>query len=86
MFMRSFIRLYHSLSDISRVLFQLLISFTLSLIIMSLFCFVFADFSECYYDMKVLSAELIIVLRSSFFMLSAGVVLTNYMENNKSDV
>ena len=53
---------------------------------MSLFCFVFADFSECYYDMKVLSAELIIVLRSSFFMLSAGVVLTNYMENNKSDV
>ena len=81
--MKRFIVLYHSLSDFSRILLHILFALSFVIIILSLICFVFADYSGAFYDIRALSFELITLLRSTFFILSAGVVITNYIEKNE---
>lgn len=81
--MKTFFILYHSLSDFSRILFDILLALSFSLVTLSFICFNFAEYSGVYYDIRVLSFELITLLRSTFFILSAGIVITNYIEKNE---
>lgn len=70
--------LYHNLTDISRTFLHFLIAFSTSLIITSFICFIFADSSGYYYDLRSFSLELISLLRTSFFVFSAAVIITNH--------
>jgi hypothetical protein len=76
----NFFKLYHSLTDISRIFLHFLIAVSASLILTSYICFIFADLSCYYYDLRLLSIELLTLLRSSFFMLSTAVLITNHLD------
>ncbi len=52
----------------------------LSLIMVSFACYFFADLTGCYYDAKALSLELIILLRSSAFIMFLGIITLNRLE------
>ena len=81
--MKYFIELYHNLAPITRYLFHFLIVLSLSVIFISFICFIFADKTQVYYDMKLLSSDMIIILRSSFSMISAGIIFTELLEKKE---
>ena len=57
--------------------------FALSLIICSLLSFYIAEYTSYYYDMRVLSIELISVLRASIAILAAGTAIMANIERNE---
>ena len=78
--------LYHNLADISRTFLHFLIAFSASLIITSFICFIFADSSGYYYDIRLFSIELIATLRSIYFIISAGILITHYIEKTQEQL
>lgn len=83
MILKIILKLYHSLTDISRIFLHFLIAVSASLMLTSYICFIFADLSGYYYDLRLLSIELLILLRSSFFMISAAVIITNNLKQKQ---
>ena len=65
------------------VMINCTVVFAVSVIICSLLSFYLAEFSGYYYDMRVLSIELIAVLRSSTSILTAGTVIMAYIERQE---
>ena len=57
--------------------------FALSVIICSLLSFYLAEYTSYYYDMRVLSFELITVLRSGIAILTAGTTIMANIEKNE---
>lgn len=82
--MKSFIKLYHKLSPITQYLLHFLVIFSFTAILISVFCYIIAEKTKLYYDMKDLSFEMITVLRSSFFIISSGLMLTEFIEKYKN--
>ena len=81
--MKNYIELYRNLSPITQYLIHFLFILSISIILVSLFCFMLAEYSRFYYDMKILSSEMIILLRSSFFTISIGTIFTELLEKKK---
>lgn len=82
--MKNLIKLYHELASITRYLLHFLIIFSATSFLISLFCFIIADKTHLYYDMRILSLDLITVLRASFFIISSGIILTEKIEKYKN--
>ena len=65
------------------VMINCTVVFAVTLIICSLLSFYLAEFLGYYYDMRLLSIELIAVLRSSITILTAGTVIMAYIERQE---
>lgn len=57
--------------------------FAISIIICSLLSFYIAEYTSYYYDMRVLSIELITVLRASIAILAAGTAIMANIEKQE---
>ncbi|MBR4050909.1 MAG: hypothetical protein IKK09_10480 [Clostridia bacterium] len=57
--------------------------FAVSVIICSSLAFYLAEYTCFYYDMRVLSIELITVLRASIAILAAGTAIMAYIEKQE---
>ena len=57
--------------------------FTASIIVCSFLSFHLAYYTNCYYDMRIFSIELIAVLRASSAILAAGTAIMAYIEKQE---
>jgi len=65
------------------ILLNCTLAFALSVIICSSLSFYLAEYTSYYYDMRVLSLELITVLRSGVAMLTAGTAIMANIEKQE---
>ena len=65
------------------IMIKCILIFVVSVIVCSSLAFYFAEYTRYYYDMRVLSFELIKVLRSSFTMLISGAAIMANIEKQE---
>lgn len=81
--MKSFFKNNYKILPKTVIMLNCTLVFALSVIICSSLAFYLAEYTSYYYDMKVLSAELIAVLRSGVAVLTAGTAIMAYIEKQE---
>lgn len=81
--MKSFFKNNYKSFPKTIIMLKCTVIFTISVIICSSLSFYLADYTSYYYDMRVLSTELITILRSSFAVLTAGTTVMAYIERQE---
>ena len=80
--MKKIIKIYNDSSVITKAFIRMFFIFSICVLMCSAAFYFGAEHSYSYYTARELSFELIKVLRSGSTIITAGTIITEYLENN----